>query len=87
LAWHSGFQFLSTAAPYTNLNAKRMVEQSKEASPREIGDEIPKPEINPLDLKEIAINLKESKVIYSNVDDEIKKFVDEIIENTAFLSI
>ena len=87
LAWHSGFQFLTTAAQYVNLNAKRMVEQSKDATPREIGDEVPKPEINPLDLKEIAITLKESKVIYSNVDDKIKKFVDEIIDNTAFLSI
>ena len=63
-----------------------MLEQSKDASPREIGEEIPKPEINPLDLQEIAINLKDSESIYQNVDEEIKKFVDEIIENTAFFS-
>ncbi|MED5486006.1 MAG: hypothetical protein VYE59_05255 [Candidatus Thermoplasmatota archaeon] len=86
LAWHSGFQFLTTAAPHIKINAKRMLEQSKDASPREIGEEIPTPGINPLDLKEIATNLKDSESIYRNVDEEIKKFVDEIIENTEFFS-
>ena len=57
LAWHSGFQFLTTAAPYANLNAKRMLEQSGDASPRELGEEIPKPEINPLDLPHLPIYL------------------------------
>jgi len=85
LAWHSGFQFLSAAAPHADLNAERMSAQIIKAKPREIGDEIPEPKINPLDLKEVAINLKNAKEIFPTVDDSIKEFINKIIENTELM--
>jgi hypothetical protein len=62
-----------------------MSAQIIKAKPREIGDEIPEPKINPLDLKEIAINLKNAKEIFSTVDDSIKEFINKIIENTELM--
>jgi len=85
LAWHSGFQFLNAAVPYVNINAERMVEQVVNAKPRELGEEIPSPKIHPLDLKEIAINLKSAVEIYSTVDDTIKEFVNQILNNTELM--
>ncbi len=86
LAWHSGFQFLSAAAPYADVNAERMSVQVVNAKPRDIGEEIPEPKIHPLDLKEIAVNLKNVNEIYSTVDDSIKDFINKIIENTELFN-
>tara|TARA_B100000945_G_scaffold317596_1_gene320746 strand:- start:49 stop:951 length:903 start_codon:yes stop_codon:yes gene_type:complete len=86
LSWHSGFQFLTIAAPYVDVSAERMSVQIVNAKPREVGDEKSEVKIHPSDLKDIAINLKNSNDIFQNVDDTIKEFVNKIIENTELFN-
>ena len=85
LAWHSGFEFLKIGTQFVDINAQRMNVQVKNSKPMEVGDEKPVTQINPLDLKEIAINLKKSEEIYSNVDESIKEFIDQILEHSELL--
>tara|TARA_Y100001980_G_C14556822_1_gene350753 strand:+ start:2556 stop:3476 length:921 start_codon:yes stop_codon:yes gene_type:complete len=85
LAWHSGFQFLSIASKYVDINADLIDFQILNAKPRELGDEIPEPKIHPKDLMIIANNLKKNETIYKEVDESIKSFVDSIIKNTSGL--
>ena len=82
LAWHSGFEFLKIGTQFIGINAERMSVQVKNSKPMEAGEEKPLTQINPLDLKEIALNLKESEEIYLNVDDSIKEFIDQILEHS-----
>jgi hypothetical protein len=86
LSWHTGFQFLNLAAPHTDISAERMDKQVIDAKPREIGEEMPEVKVHPLDLKEIATNLKKTDEIYSKVEDSIKDFVNKIIEDTEYLT-
>ena len=85
LAWHSGFQFLTMGAAHVDLSAERMEKQSSNAKPREVGDEKVIPKIHPADLREIALDLKHSDEIYKNVDESIKDFVNNIIQNTELM--
>ena len=64
LAWHSGFQFLTMGAAHVDLTADRMEVQASSAKPREVGDEKIIPKIHPSDLKQIALDLKNSEEIY-----------------------
>ena len=82
LAWHSGFEFLKIGAQFIDINAERMSTQVMDSKPMEVGDEIPVTKINPLDIKEIALNLKKSEEIYLNVDNSIKEFIDQILEHS-----
>ncbi len=86
LSWHSGFQFLTIGAPYVDISAERMNVQIVNAKPREVGDDKPEVKIHPSDLKDIALNLKDSNEIFQNVDDSIKDFVNKIIENTELFN-
>ena len=85
LAWHSGFQFLSLAHKYANIEADLMDLQTTNAKPRELGDEVTETMIHPRDLMDIANSLKSNKVIYENVDASIKEFLNSIIETTSIL--
>ena len=85
LAWHSGFEFLKIGTQFIDVNAQRMSVQVKNAKPMEVGDEKPITQINPIDLKEIALNLKKSEEIYPDVDDSIKEFIDQILEHSELL--
>jgi len=85
LAWHSGFEFIKLGAQFAELNAERMSEQIINAKPMEVGDEKQVAKINPLDLKEIARDLKENNEIYFKVDDSIKEFINQILEHSELL--
>ena len=53
LALESGTAFVDLSLPYSNESADRIVEQIERANPRDIGDEVHDPKINPTDMGSI----------------------------------
>ena len=72
LAIESGTAFVDLSLPYSDESADRIVEQIERAKPRDIGDEVHDPTINPIDIEGVFNwcyeNLKEGYAGESRAD-------------------